>query len=114
MQRLLEVSDTLSTQYDDHSHHLQRAQDLATGILDTLQDTADSAATVGEAMTRRSAVVSWWPYIWCPAASLVMGSYGLPPSAMRNMALVALGECKKKYTAVPAVTDCIQVKQQDS
>lgn len=28
----------------------------------------------------------------CPAVSLVMGSYGLPPSISRNIALIALGE----------------------
>jgi len=28
----------------------------------------------------------------CPAVSLVMGSYGLPPSILRNIGLIALGE----------------------
>jgi hypothetical protein len=28
----------------------------------------------------------------CPAVSLMMGSYGLPPSILRNIALIALGE----------------------
>ena len=28
----------------------------------------------------------------CPAVSLVMGSYGLPPSILRNLGLVAVGE----------------------
>lgn len=112
MQRLLDVGDALSTQYDDHSHHLQRAKDMTAEILVSLQDTADSATTVGEAMVRRSAVGSWWPYIWCPAASLVMGSYNLPPSAIRNVALVALGESKKEHTPGPIVTDWIQEKQQ--
>ncbi len=28
----------------------------------------------------------------CPAISLVMGSYGLPPSILRNLGLIAAGE----------------------
>lgn len=35
---------------------------------------------------------SWWPYLVCPAVTLVMGSYGLPPSVLRNMGLIALGQ----------------------
>lgn len=107
MQRLLNAGDALFTQYDDQSRHLQRAKDMTTEILVSLQDTADSAATVGEAMLRRSAVGSWWPYIWCPVASLVMGSYNLPPSAIRNVALVALGESKKEHKIGPIVTNYI-------
>jgi hypothetical protein len=35
---------------------------------------------------------TWWPYIICPAISLVLGSYGLPPSVFRNLMLTAVGE----------------------
>lgn len=35
---------------------------------------------------------AWWPYVICPAVSLVLGSYGLPPSMLRNLGLIAAGE----------------------
>ncbi|KAK9770068.1 hypothetical protein SCAR479_13257 [Seiridium cardinale] len=92
MVRLVDVTEVLAKQYDQHTYLLHQAQDMTNEILDTLEDTAASAAIVGDAFAKQSSATSWWPYIWCPAASLVMGSYGLPPSAMRNIALVALGE----------------------
>ncbi|KAH9907187.1 hypothetical protein F4778DRAFT_526207 [Xylariomycetidae sp. FL2044] len=92
MEDLLDITETLSTKYKDHANLLQEAQNMTNDILYILEDTASSAATVGDSFARQSAATFWWPYIWCPAASLVMGSYGLPPSALRNIGLVALGE----------------------
>lgn len=92
MQRLVDIAEDLSTRYDDHSQLLQRAQNATIEILGTLDDTVVSAAMVGDAISKQTSVTSWWPYIWCPAASLVLGSYGLPPSALRNLGLVALGK----------------------
>lgn len=34
----------------------------------------------------------WVPYIVSPIVTLLLGSYGLGPSAIRNLGLVALGE----------------------
>lgn len=34
----------------------------------------------------------WISYIVSPVVTLTLGSYGLPPSAMRNLGLVVLGE----------------------
>lgn len=92
MLRLIDITENLSTKTVDHAHLLQQAQNITNDIIETLEDTASSAATIGDAFSRQASATSWWPYIWCPAASLVMGSYGLPPSAMRNLALVAMGE----------------------
>ncbi|KAI3321179.1 hypothetical protein HD806DRAFT_198165 [Xylariaceae sp. AK1471] len=92
MQRLIDISDGLTSKYDTHTDLLEQAQNITNEILDTLGDTAASAATLGDAFQGHSSLTSWWPYIWCPAASLVMGSYGLPPSMLRNIGLVALGE----------------------
>ncbi|KAI0477571.1 hypothetical protein GGR56DRAFT_692242 [Xylariaceae sp. FL0804] len=67
-----------------HEHSLQvQARNMTDEILDVLEDTATSAYAVKDSADGRSSSASWWPYIWCPAASLVMGSYGLPPSAAR-------------------------------
>lgn len=91
MQRLADLTSDLSLKHDDHAQLLHQAKSMTNEILDTLHETAASAATVEEALSKKSPVSSLWPYIWCPAASLVMGSYGLPPSVVRNLVLVALG-----------------------
>lgn len=37
-------------------------------------------------------LVKWASYIVSPVVTLMLGSYGLAPSAMRNLGLIALGE----------------------
>ncbi|KAI0541986.1 hypothetical protein GGR58DRAFT_454703 [Xylaria digitata] len=92
MQRLIDVSDTLASEYDVHTSLLQQAQNITTDILDKLGDTATSADTLSNVFLKQRSIASWWPYIWCPVVSLVMGSYGLNPSILRNIGLIALGE----------------------
>ncbi|RYP75784.1 hypothetical protein DL769_003740 [Monosporascus sp. CRB-8-3] len=92
LQRLVDVTEGLSTKYDDHTELLHRAQNVTSEILDTLEDTAASVSFIGDSFSKHDSASSWWPYIWCPAATLVMGSYGLPPSALRNLGLLALGQ----------------------
>ncbi|KAK8097620.1 uncharacterized protein PG998_013106 [Apiospora kogelbergensis] len=92
MQRLVDLTGDLSSKHDVHAKLLHQAKGMTNEILETLHETAASAAIVEEALSKKSPVASLWPYIWCPAASLVMGSYGLPPSVVRNMVLVVLGE----------------------
>ncbi|KAF3018586.1 hypothetical protein E8E14_013219 [Neopestalotiopsis sp. 37M] len=82
------VTEALTGKYDQHTHLLQEAQNMTHEILDTLEATAASAADVNDVFTKQSTTASWWPWVWCPAASLVMGSYGLAPSATRNLALL--------------------------
>ncbi|KAI5918019.1 hypothetical protein F4810DRAFT_693995 [Camillea tinctor] len=91
IQKLIDITENLSTQYNNHTSLLQQAQIKATDILYILEDTAASATIVGDSFLKHSPT-AWWPYIWCPAVSLVMGSYGLPPSALRNLGLFTLGE----------------------
>ncbi|KAI1129393.1 hypothetical protein F5Y10DRAFT_291136 [Nemania abortiva] len=92
MQRLIDISDTLASKYDAHTDLLEQAQNITNDILDTLEKTATSAFSFGDVYSGQSPLASWWPYIWCPVVSLVMGSYGLPPSLIRNVGLLALGE----------------------
>ncbi|KAI0152598.1 hypothetical protein GGR57DRAFT_469628 [Xylariaceae sp. FL1272] len=91
MERLVHISSHLASDYNVHTGLLHSAQNMTEEILYVLGDTAASAASVGDLLGHRSSL-SWWPYIWCPAATLVMGSYGLPPSFLRNLALFAMGE----------------------
>ncbi|KAK3342794.1 hypothetical protein B0H65DRAFT_549978 [Neurospora tetraspora] len=92
MDRLLAVTETLATKYEDQTQRLQQASNITNEILDILEDTVEAASSVNESFFTDASSRSWWPYIVCPTASLVMGSYGLPPSAVRNLALLALGE----------------------
>jgi len=92
MERLINLSDRLTGQYDAHTDLLQQANNMTDEILDKLGDTAASAATLSDEFQRRGSPESWWPYIWCPVASIVMGSYGLPPSLLRNIGLLLLGK----------------------
>ncbi|KAI8964544.1 hypothetical protein F5Y11DRAFT_345479 [Daldinia sp. FL1419] len=92
MRRLLNITENLAVYYDDHASSLQQARNITNDIFEALEGTAASASRIGNSFLKQSPTLSWWPYIWCPATSLVLGSYGLPPSAMRNLVLLALGE----------------------
>ena len=89
---LLAASADLSSQYDDHAHRLKEAKNLTNDIIDILEEAASSATSLNSSFFKNSAVSSWWPYLICPAATLFLGSYGLAPSAFRNLGLLALGE----------------------
>lgn len=92
MDRLLETAVTLSTKLEDHSGMLKQANNITNDILDALEDTAAAASSLNQSFFTTVTTQSWWPFVIFPTASLVMGSYGLPPSIFRNLGLLALGE----------------------
>ncbi|KAK3384194.1 hypothetical protein B0T24DRAFT_74671 [Lasiosphaeria ovina] len=92
MDRLLVATEALSTKYEDQAYVLMQANNLTNDILDSLEDTATAAALVSNSFLSNSTSGSWWPFVVFPSASLIMGSYGLPPSMLRNFGLLALGE----------------------
>lgn len=92
MYRLVGITETLSFRYDHHNHLLSEAHNITSELLDTLEITATTAASFQGSIFEKYGESSWWPHIVCPAASLLMGSYGLPPSALRNFGLIVLGE----------------------
>ncbi|ROW13508.1 hypothetical protein VPNG_04426 [Cytospora leucostoma] len=95
LDRLTSVADDLSSKHEDHSHALDEAKNKADEILDTLQGVAVSATIIEEASHsyfQGIGIRGWVPYIVSPIATLLLGSYGLAPSALRNLGLVALGE----------------------
>jgi hypothetical protein len=71
---------------------LQQAGNITEEILDTLEQTSSIAFTMNKSVIKDAMSTTWWPHILWPAASLIMGSYGLPPSASRNIFLIFLGE----------------------
>lgn len=92
MDRVLIKTEALSTKLEDHSSMLKQANNITNDILDALEETAAVASSVNQSFFMSATTRSWWPFVVFPAASLVMGSYGLPPSIMRNLGLLALGE----------------------
>ena len=89
---LLATSAELASQHGDHIQLLNTAKNTTNEILDTLEVAASSATSINDSFFKNSFVSSWWPYLICPAATLFLGSYGLAPSAFRNLGLLALGE----------------------
>lgn len=74
---------------------LDEAKNTTADLLDTVVAVADNIASIEDA--RHSSIYGfgighWMPYIISPVAMLLLGSYGLEPSAVRNLGLVALGE----------------------
>ncbi|CAI6081663.1 unnamed protein product [Clonostachys chloroleuca] len=92
MHRLDSLVTAISSRYEDQGEQLREAERRAKEILVTLYTAANSADSIQNSITRRLGIQSWGPYLYCPAATLMLGSYRLPPSMARNMALIALGE----------------------
>lgn len=95
LERLAAASDNLSSEYENHAHGIIETKNMTNEILETLEIVAGTAAMMKEADRSRWGGPSfggWVPYIVSPAITLFLGSYGLAPSAMRNLGLVALGE----------------------
>jgi len=92
MDRLVTATETLSANFKDHSSMLKQANNITNDILDALEETAAVAASMNESFFMSVSTRSWWPFVVFPTASLVMGSYGLPPSIVRNLGLLAFGE----------------------
>jgi hypothetical protein len=93
MDRLVSATETLTTKFQDHSAFLSQANNVTNDLLGALHETAAVASSMQDSFLSRVAnKSSWWPYIIFPTASLVLGSYGLPPSMLRNIGLLAFGE----------------------
>ncbi|PSR97420.1 hypothetical protein BD289DRAFT_384178 [Coniella lustricola] len=92
---LIQKTDTLSAKYDAHLYDINEAKNTTSEILEKLDGVMMSAATIAKASQSRWTLLGlgdWMPYIISPVATLLLGSYGLTPSATRNLGLVVLGE----------------------
>lgn len=92
MLQLEGITQTFFSDFNAHSRLLVQASNMTTDMLDTLEATAAATSTIQNSIRGYGELGGWWPYIVCPAISLVMGSYGLPPSILRNIGLFTLGE----------------------
>ncbi|KAG8169350.1 hypothetical protein KVR01_000095 [Diaporthe batatas] len=92
---LTSATVTLSMRQNDHVRSLSEAQNMTNDILGTLDEVASTAMILEEASQSflgRPGLFRWMSYIVSPVVTLVLGSYGLAPSALRNLGLVVLGE----------------------
>lgn len=92
MDRLLVATESIAAKYEDHTHTLTQARNLTNDLLDSLEETAATVSNVKSSLFRDISPGTWWPHIVFPSATLIFGSYGLPPSFFRNFGLLALGE----------------------
>ncbi|CAK7270251.1 hypothetical protein SEPCBS119000_003992 [Sporothrix epigloea] len=92
MVQLASITQSFMTNMSDHTRLLNQANNLTNGMLDTLAATAAATSTIQNALAGYGERAKWWPLVVCPMVSLVMGSYGLSPSVVRNIGLLTLGE----------------------
>lgn len=94
MDRLAHATTKLITMQEHQGYQIALANNITLELLNTLEmvSTSASVMTFSLSQSLSNAGSKWWPYLLCPIASLVMGSYGLPPSAVRNIGLIILGE----------------------
>ncbi|KAH6900696.1 hypothetical protein B0T10DRAFT_571311 [Thelonectria olida] len=92
MEKLEQIADDLLDKFGDHEGRLDEAQRKAAHLLETLDAVTVSATSFGSSIFGGLKLSAAWPYIICPVASLIMGSYRLEPSIGRNLWLVGIGE----------------------
>ncbi|KAL7932693.1 hypothetical protein V8C35DRAFT_306454 [Trichoderma chlorosporum] len=92
MKQLEGLADSLLAQHKGHQEQLVSAKQTASDLIDILDSASSSAVSLRGSIFTGFGWGSWWPYVFCPLTSLVVGSYGLPPSATRNFLLISLGE----------------------
>ncbi|KAL7913259.1 hypothetical protein GGI35DRAFT_491432 [Trichoderma velutinum] len=92
MKKLEVLADSLLAQHRGHHEQLVSAQQTASDLIDILDSASSSAVTLRSSIYGGFGWGSWWPHVFCPLMSLIVGSYGLPPSATRNIVLISLGE----------------------
>lgn len=91
--QLEDRTKAVATATEEHDKKLEAANRLADKIATTLDSAAASASLFHSSFWSRVGLSGWWPFVYCPTASLLLGSYGLPPSLLRNVGLFGLGMC---------------------
>lgn len=95
LEQLAATTENIASKYKIHAEAITEVKNMTSEVLETLENVATATAKIKEADRLRwgsSGLGSWMPYILSPAATLFLGSYGLAPSALRNLGLVVLGE----------------------
>lgn len=93
MENLAALAHGLTLGQQHHQEHLRDVHEMAERILETLTSVSLSLGSLRGFLLGARRYSRWWPCVVCPATTLVVGSYGLPPSTMRNLLLFVLGVC---------------------
>ncbi|KAG8423564.1 hypothetical protein J3458_000451 [Metarhizium acridum] len=91
MEELSLLADLVADKHHAHQEMLQSAKNETAHLLASLEAASFSMGNLRASFSDLGSV-GWWPYIICPAASLVLGSYRLQPSITRNILLLGVGE----------------------
>ncbi|KAI5467707.1 hypothetical protein BGZ63DRAFT_478074 [Mariannaea sp. PMI_226] len=91
MESLEGIANHLRSKFSHHEGQLGQVQQQAEQILVTLEVATASVESLRNSLFSGLNLSAVWPYIVCPIASLVMGSYRLEPSITRNLWLVGIG-----------------------
>ncbi|KAL1880583.1 hypothetical protein VTK73DRAFT_5388 [Phialemonium thermophilum] len=92
LKRLSTISDQLSSRYDRHLHLLNEAQNMTESVLDALEEAVAAATGLNQVFLGLPQFGRWWPHVAFPITTLVLGSYAIAPSVLRNLTLIAFGE----------------------
>ena len=91
MGKLSNLADRITEKQRSHELLMESTPNRTFEILGSLE-TATSSVSALQMPLVQLGWTSWVPYIVCPTASLVLGSYGLPPSMTRNLLLLSIGK----------------------
>lgn len=91
MSRLQDIAETLWLRQEHQVADFSIAEESMRGVLGSIKSLESSTERIKGNLLTGVSWSGWWPYIVCPAMSLVIGSYRLAPSASRNLLLLGLG-----------------------
>ena len=92
IQKTSAMIESQSFRLDDNSQHLLKAKQATSRINEELKETLSSTSDLSKSLRTGFFASPIWTVSWCSLMSLVLGSYGLPPSLIRNGGLVAFGK----------------------
>ncbi|KAH7029502.1 uncharacterized protein B0I36DRAFT_244012 [Microdochium trichocladiopsis] len=84
--------ESQSLRIKDNNQQLSKVRKATSKINDDLKEAMSSASDIGSSLSTRFFSSPLWSVGWFSIASLILGSYGLPPSMIRNGGLVAFGK----------------------
>lgn len=92
LQKTSAMVESQSFRLDNNNQHLLKAKKATSKINEELKETLLSTSDLSKSLSSGFFASPVWTVSWCSLASLVLGSYGLPPSLIRNGGLVAFGQ----------------------
>ncbi|KAK5653333.1 hypothetical protein OQA88_9024 [Cercophora sp. LCS_1] len=96
LDHIISTTQSLVNNQKFHSEMIKHATNITNDLLDTLEVTAQTATVVNKSFFEGKSG-GWLPFIICPIVTIIAGSYGLEPSVIRNLGLLALGELTALY-----------------